>query len=191
MTTTTTPRDFGAFLAMRERQQERQTTIEAAKRRLLLRCSYSRLDELLDLFAEMSYPDWLAVCGWSWTMCDNIGRARLLLRQLLPARGPVAPLMDVEGCLAWDALPERVTVYRGCGPVNMLGASWSLSRDVAARFPFLSRYRQAQPLLVTATVRRDRVLAVKLQRNEAEVITFDARRVAVEPLHHPPEPEAS
>jgi hypothetical protein len=45
----------------------------------------------------------------------------------------------------------------------------------------LHRYRQAEPLLVTATVPRDRVLAVKLDRNEAEVVTFDARRVAVEP----------
>jgi hypothetical protein len=55
-------------------------------------------------------------------------------------------------------------------------------REVAARFPTLNRYRQAEPLLVTATVRRDRVLAVKLGRGELELVTFHARRVAVEPL---------
>jgi hypothetical protein len=181
---TASPRDPAAVvaLAMNSSRQQAQTTIEQARDRLMLCSSYSRRDEMLCLIRELRYADWLAVCGEFWTSCDNIGTARLLLRQLLPARGPVAPMMDTPECMAWDALPERLTVYRGCGPVNMLGASWSLSREVAARFPFLHRYRQDEALLVTATVRKDRVLAVKLGRNEAEVVTFDARRVAVEPV---------
>lgn len=60
--------------------------------------------------------------------------------------------------------------------------AWSLSREVAARFPLLNRYRQARPLLVTGTVPRHRILAVKLERNEAEIITFAACRVSVEAL---------
>ncbi len=83
---------------------------------------------------------------------------------------------------AYKALPDRWTVFRGCGETNLLGASWSLERETAARFPLLNRYRQARPLLVTATVRKAHVLAVKLDRQEAEIITFRARRVAVEPL---------
>ena len=180
---TTTPRDPAAVvaLAMNSSRRQTETTIEQARARLMLCCSYSRRDELLALFREMSYPDWLTVCGENWSGCDNIAPARLWFRRLLPARGPVAPMMDTQECMAWEALPERLTIYRGCGPVNMLGASWSLSREVAARFPFLNRYRQAEPLLITATVRKDRVLAVKLERAEAEVVTFDACRVAVEP----------
>jgi len=183
METNTEPRTFAACRALYFLSQNRQTqtTIKQGRERLSFCCSYSRLDELLSLFREMTYPDWLTVCGENWSGCDNIGAARLLLRQLLPARGPVAPMMATPECMAWEALPERLTIYRGCGPSNMLGASWSLSREVAARFPFLNRYRQDEPLLVTATVRKDRVLALKLDREEAEVVTFDARRVAVEP----------
>ena len=68
----------------------------------------------------------------------------------------------------------------------MLGASWSLDRDVAARFSFLSRYLAAQPLaqplLLTATVAKENVLAVKLGRDEAEIVTFSARRQRVDSL---------
>lgn len=177
------PRGFYACLALAaRREEETRTTIEQARNHLFLRCSYGRLDELLCLFREMSYADWLAVCGEVWSCCDNIGAARLLLRQLVPACGPVAPMMDTPECMAWEALPERLTIYRGCGPSNMLGASWSLSRDIAAQFPFLNRYRQSEPLLVTAKVKKSHVLAIKLDREESEIITFSARRVAVEKL---------
>jgi len=106
----------------------------------------------------------------------------LALRRLLPPSGPVLEMMDSAELVAYRSLPARLTVFRGCGEINMLGASWSLDRDVAARFPTLNRYRQTAPLLVTATVRRDRVLALKLDRDESEIITFHARRTAIEPL---------
>lgn len=180
------PRAFYARLALATRREEGAlTTIEQARNRLFLISSYGLLEVLLCLFREMSYADWLTVCGETWSICDNIGAARLLLRQLLPACGPVAPMMDTQECMAWDALPERLTIYRGCGPSNMLGASWSLSRDTAARFPFLNRYLQSDPLLVTATVKKSHVLAIKLDRGESEVITFSARRVAFEKLEQP------
>ncbi len=44
------------------------------------------------------------------------------------------------------------------------------------------RYRAERPLLVTASVLKRRVLAIKLDRDEAEIITFAARRTAVEML---------
>jgi hypothetical protein len=91
-------------------------------------------------------------------------------------------MMTSEERVAYQLLPDNLTVFRGCGPGNMLGACWSLDRGVAAAFPMLNRYAQAEPLLITASVRRERVLAVKLDRDEAEIITFHARRIAVESL---------
>lgn len=191
---TVEPRSLSAalWLHQRGRNGDPLSSRQEASERLAWCDSYSRLGCLCDLFRELSYADWLALMGEHWSCCDNIGPSRLLLRQLLPEWGPVPDLMTLQECAAWEALPERLTVYRGCGLINMRGASWSLSRDTAAAFPFLNRYRQAEPLLVTATVRRDRVLAVKLDRQEMEIVTFDARRVAVEPLPppaaHPPSP---
>lgn len=64
-------------------------------------------------------------------------------------------------------------------------ARWTLSRDVAARFPLLSRYRQRGPLLVTARAARRRALAVKLDRNEVELITLAACMTSIEALRVP------
>jgi hypothetical protein len=143
---------------------------------------YSRLPLLLALADRMERREWLQLLGRAWSSCDNIGPHRLQLRTLLPPAGPVPELMESAEADAYLALPDRLTIYRGCGERNLLGASWSLERETAARFPLLHRYRQARPLLVTATVRKAHVLAVKLDRQEAEIITFRARRVSIEPL---------
>lgn len=144
--------------------------------------SYSRMPGLIGLCFRMDKSEWLRLLGEWWTCCDNIGTHRLDLRRRLPETGPVPEMMTAEEIEAYNALPERFTIYRGCGLGNIRGASWSLERDTAARFPFLMRYRQRQPLLVTAKVRKSQVLAVKIDRKEAEIITFAARRVAVEEL---------
>jgi len=144
--------------------------------------SFNRIPWLIDNWRKIEKRDWLTLLGETWEQSDGIGPNRRVLRSFMPERGPVPEMMTIDEAMAWEALPEQITVYRGCGPVNMLGASWSLSREVAARFPTLMRYRQVEPLLVTAKVRRDRVLAVKLGRGELELVTFHARRVAVERL---------
>lgn len=144
--------------------------------------SFNRIPWLIDNWRKIEKRDWLTLLGETWEQSDGIGPNRPVLRSFMPERGPVPEMMTIDEAMAWEALPEQISVYRGCGPVNMLGASWSLSREVAARFPTLMRYRQAEPLLVTARVRRDRVLAVKLGRCELELVTFHARRVAVERL---------
>ena len=65
--------------------------------------------------------------------------------------------------------------------------SWHIGRDAAppehgaARAP-VNRYRAAQPLLLTGTVEKENVLAVKLGRDEAEIVTFSARRQRVDSL---------
>jgi hypothetical protein len=87
--------------------------------------------------------------------------------------------------LSCRGLPARVTIYRGCSPVNATGLSWSLDPAIAAKFPTHARYSPPDgqpPLLVTATVARSRIVAVKLDRDEDEVITCHARPVAFGPI---------
>lgn len=157
-----------------------------ARKRLRFCDSYSRMETLVELADDMWEDQWHLVLGEEWSCCDNIGLYFDNLRQLLPKRGPVLPMMDDAERAAYAALPEVVTVYRGCGRNNMRGASWSLEREVAARFPFLNRYYAETPILVTATVRKHQILALKLDRDEAEVITFAARRASVEPIEEVP-----
>ena len=155
-------------------------TIEDAREKLRFCNSYTRMEALIALAPVMANSDWLRVLGEEWTGCDNIAQYRRQLRRMLPSQGPAIEMMEPSELEAFSALPEKITVYRGCGPHNMLGASWSLDRAVAVRFVTLHRYRVERPLLVTAIVAKSRVVAVKLDREESEVITFAARRVRVE-----------
>lgn len=153
---------------------------------LLGRCnSYDRMPTLLTLSTHLEYGDWLGALGKWWSMCDNIGQYRGTLRAVMGTRGPLHRMMTTEESAAYSALPERITVYRGCSKKNIVGASWPLCETTAARFPFLMRYRAAQPLLVTASVMRANVLALKLDRGESEIITFSARRHSVVAISEP------
>ncbi len=73
----------------------------------------------------------------------------------------------------------------------MNGLSWSLCPEIASKFPTLNKYRPTKghrPLLVTGEVAKRRVIAVKLDRKEREIITLHARPVArddITPSSHP------
>lgn len=89
-------------------------------------------------------------------------------------------MMTGEERAALARLPAVVTVYRGCYANNKRGFSWSLDPAIAATFPTLNRYRQVgQPLLIRATVERDAILALKLDREEQEVIAERPKIVAI------------
>jgi hypothetical protein len=118
---------------------------------------------------------WLRVLGEEWSGFDNVGVFQPLLMRILPALGPVREMMSAKENRAYDALPEVLTVYRGCGPNNIDGMCWTMDRSIAECIIKDARYWQAEPLLITAEVARSDVLALKLDRKESEVLSFQAR----------------
>lgn len=78
-------------------------------------------------------------------------------------------VMDQAEWLAYQALPEVVTVYRGTERGRKLGMSWTLSRKRAEWF---AKRFQRRPLVVTGTVAKRHVLAVFHGRNEDEVVVL-------------------
>jgi hypothetical protein len=144
--------------------------------------SYSRVGVLIDLRPRMDYSAWLTVLGEAWTGCDNIRKHSADLRRLLGTAGPLLPMMNAEEEAAYHALPDRVTVYRGCSARYMRGASWTLDERVAKRFPTLARYMVPDPVFVTASVQKQNILAVLLDRGQQVIVTYKARRVSVERL---------
>jgi hypothetical protein len=130
----------------------------------------------------MRYHDWLTLLGQAWPSCDNIRNHLTELRPLLGSEGPLLPMMTEEERAVYHNFSDRVTIYRGCSAGHLTGASWTLDERVARKFPFLARYRAADPVLVTATVRKQNILAVLLGRREQEIVTFKARRMSVELL---------
>jgi len=157
-------------------------TFDEAVRTLIFEDSYSRIVAIYHLYRKMDRQEWFRLLGEYWTVCDNISMLRLFLKSVLGTKGPINTMMDEAEQAAFDELPEVLTVYRGCGKKNIVGASWTLDRKVAEKFPFLERYKAKEPLIITAEVKKKNALALKLSRNEREIITFSAKRLMVEPL---------
>lgn len=156
-----------------------------------LRCanSYSRLPIILDLAPFMASDEWLEIVGQEWSGCDNIWKFIPQLRRvphLSQAQRPIAAMMTEEERAALDSCPEAIPVYRGCFENNITGWSFSLDRKAAERFPFLNRYRQrGQPLLFVGTVRKADVVALKLDREEGEIIAVHRVKGTVQELDAP------
>lgn len=138
--------------------------------------SFSRMSALLAL---RRYPDFWSHVGHEWAGCDNVGMHQDEINRLIGdhqrARGlPIWDAMDREARVVYDALPELVTVWRGCYSHNVYGLSWTLNAAVAARFPFLNRYRQDnaidRALLIEARVKKSDIAFLVTERDEEEVV---------------------
>ena len=184
----TLPEWRGVLLRVMYRVAElkRLEPIEQARHAAALADSYRRLDIVMSWYGRVAMPQWFSLLGDSWSVCDNISRWRSTLRTILrrATREELDFMMDANECESLADLPECITVYRGCYPVNRAGLSWTMDRTVAERFPTLNRYRlrDQQPLLRTGTVRRDRIV-LKLCRNEREVIAHHVRILKEEAIN--------
>ena len=159
--------------------------------RLTFADSYKRMEVMADLWFEVQATrrmEWFKTLGEVWQVCDDISRWKGFLVPTLSEASEQerAAMMEPEERATWVELPEVLTVYRGCYLFNRQGLSWSLSRDVAARFPTLNRYRVEghQPLLLTGRVKKARAV-LKLGRNEQEIIAPRVVIVAREALQIP------
>lgn len=145
--------------------------------------SFGRMPKLIELYEHLEFEDWLVVIGEEWSGCDNISEFLPELEDIFSVGpGPFQQMMNEAENRHYKKLPDLIRIYRGCGEHNIHGACWTLDRAIAKRFPFQHRYKQTAPLLVTAEVEKSRIVAIKLDRGEAEVITFDAMVLCIEPL---------
>lgn len=144
--------------------------------------SYTRMGAVMDLVDQMRFTTWLRLLGETWSSFDNVWEFRYELQEMLLWCANCREMMTPKERHILATLPDLITIYRGCGPENADGICWSLDRDVAAAFPFKGRYLAAEPMLVTATVSRDEVIAYKNDREEQEIITFSAIPLAVAAL---------
>ena len=137
----------------------------------------ARLFHLIAKIGVLEDSDWLAVLGRIWTTSDNLADALNVIYFESPfayREGPIPEMMLDEELEAFNALPERLTIYRGCYvDLNQEGLSFSLCRDVAKAFPFYSNYSQPkhQAILITGEVEKANITAFKDPLGEKEIIT--------------------
>jgi uncharacterized protein len=163
-----------------------EALLEDVRKHILLNSnSWNRMDKLLDFCPLLEpygwgqriirYGQWLELLGENWTSCDVISLYRRTLRSVLGVNGPIREMMNAEENAAYDMLTDTVTVYRGCDVARKKGICWSLDEEVANAFPFQARFKANSPVLIRARAKKDRILAIKLDRNETELIVFSPR----------------
>jgi hypothetical protein len=159
---------------------KREPTRDEIAEHLVWGDSYQRLPMIMEMIPFLSRPMLFEVLGSGWTGFDNIGQFRLPLAKLLRSatRAELDLMMTPEERAALAAMPDEITVYRGCYQINRHGLSWSTDINIAARFPTLHRYSRPgeQPILLQAIAYRDRAVAMH-GRSEDEVIVVDAHQV--------------
>ena len=175
-----TPYDLERIEKWRDRlEEELGSNLDEAREWIFENCGSSqKLEALMHIHGQMYFPEWLELLGDIWSHCDNIGLYRDDLVEIIrewsdDPLNVIPKLITTEELTAFEALPEQITIYRGCGPRNKFGLSWSLSREIAVRFPFNIRYWTDSPTLLTATINKTRAAALKLERNEQEIIVID------------------
>jgi len=149
----------------------------------------TRLPRLIEAWHERlaKERDWLLVLGNVWSICDNPSRYMDDLRLTTPfglvadGKIPNSVMMSNAEQLCLSLLPDEFPIFRGCYSPDRNGASWSLHKEVACGFPYMHRFRRLgeTPLLVEAAVQKRDVIALKLDRIEAEVITLRPDVVSV------------
>ena len=93
-----------------------------------------------------------------------------ILRELPPTTRLL--LMDRDDQAAYRKLPGELVIYRGGGPVDLMGPAWSTQRRVAEILAL--REAPLQPMVAQASVRRCEVYAYFTARDESEVLLSPA-----------------
>ena len=155
-------------------------SLEESEKLLKRSDSHNRLRDLCEIHRQMHFDDWVKVLGSEWSGFDSIHHAEKFLKFAL-GTNTQRLMMSRWEWKVYASLPSRVTIYRGCDrDLNTQGICWSLDRGIAANFTSYNRHSARNPVLVTASVLRSRIVAIKLDRGEREVITFSAKAVSTE-----------
>jgi len=134
--------------------------------------SYSRLGDVFNIKVQVSPDDFLKLLGEFWPMIDNFFEYKEDLKKVLPLT-MCSQLMSVNELNYLKNIESEVSIYR-CAEkgLNEDGLSWTLDKNIAKEFAKYNRYEKSEPILLSAKVAKTNIVAIKLDRNEFEVITF-------------------
>jgi hypothetical protein len=110
----------------------------------------------------------------NWNICDGLWsfRQKLLstLRQRKAELSPIAFLRPPDRAF-YDALPDRVPVFRGCGRRRVRGLPWTGNRKIAEFFARGGRFPQPpDPVIACAEIAKSDLFFVSADRKESEVV---------------------
>ena len=135
-----------------------------------------RLDAFGELIATRVVKDidYWELLGSIWIDSENIWQNFPNWKRLLRSKRPHKhAFMDADDKKEFKALPNRLTVYRGCVcGQNETGMSWTLDKAKATWFSsrFLRRDKGEKPCVLEKTINKSKAFAYLTGRGESEVI---------------------
>jgi hypothetical protein len=153
--------------------------IEAMERYSMLQSSQYRLDELLPLLTLVPSQVFWPVFASEWSACDATWHLRsevlkVLRRQPLPAWQCLSKSYRRD----YEALPNKIEVWRGCSRGRVRGLSWTTDKTVAAGFARGHRgIGVPAPTIAHAVIDKSAIFMLDNERSESEII-LDPRRLS-------------
>ena len=164
---------------LRQKQEAVQKAVEKQDwlMVLMLHEKPSRIGALLEYGPRMSDEEYFEKLGDMWIDVENLWQYQLVIPGLLRPRNRDNSkrrlMMDAEEQTKFDELPDVFTVYRGCGPANEDGWSWTLDREKADWFA--ERFAGDDPddfngLVLIGECQHNAVIAYLSRRSEEEIL---------------------
>ncbi len=125
---------------------------------------FDALQELIDRYEPENADELIRD---AWIDSENIHQNFDGWYNLIESNGIA---MSEEDAKVYRELPEQVTVYRGCSPLNEEGFSWTLDQEKAEWFA--NRFSRAGSKVMKVTVPKSEIVAYLGGRGESEVILY-------------------
>jgi hypothetical protein len=158
-----------ALAAYKAGQGTAAAVIEAISARLGYCSSHERLTVMLTRLGGASREIfWPVFCDY-WSTCDATWWLQAPLLNILRTHAPA--ILSATEQKVFDALPERVRVFRGSSRERVAGLSWSTERRVAERFAHGHRgIPVPDPIVATGIIAKTDIFITNADRNEHEVL---------------------
>jgi hypothetical protein len=154
--------------------------LDQASKELGMFDSYSRTEAMVRvIFVARNAADRMRLFLEWGNMCDAPWPWRSVIADLLRkacSEISLAEILPRDARSFYDALPDPVSVWRGCEQGRERGLHWTTDRATAEKFAAGRRCTNPRPILVRAQIPKRHIFAVFLDRNESEIV-LDPRRL--------------
>lgn len=134
-----------------------------------------RLEAFMEIAYDLRSPEYWSIAGWLWEDTENQWQNLSEWQDVLSSeRGQKEYFMDQDEQKFLKSLPDEVEIYRGCFEgINDEGLSWTLDKSIAEMFSQHRHFKRKddwESVILSQTVSKEDIFAVKLGRKESEVI---------------------
>jgi len=133
-----------------------------------------RSDAFLRLAAELNDQQFWMLFHACWTTFEKIDELRFEDELNKRRDSWEKSYLRADDQKFYDSLPREVKIYRGQDADDLVGLSWTTSRDVAVSFAVGHRgILNARPFLIEVIIVKNDIAGAYTDRNQSEIVIYD------------------